>query len=106
MERNVFKNEPPSVVPMTFAEAKNLLGLCKRYENRDHYFSDREVYWTRAGREVAEGYFGGGSADVYIHEEYNGRAFHGQEALELSKVGKEVEIGRNDTAGDDIYGGP
>ena len=106
MERNVFKNEPPSVEPMTFAEAKNLLGLCKRFESRDHFFSDREVFWKRAGREVAEGYFGGGSADVYIHEEYGGRSFHGQEAKELVKCGKEVEIGRNDEVGDDIYGGP
>ena len=104
-DRNVFTNEVPSTEPMSFAEAKNLLGLCKRLENRDHYFSDREVFWVRGDVEVAEGYFGGGDASVYIHEEFGGRSFHGQEALDLSKVASIVEIGRNDETGPDEYGG-
>jgi len=105
MERNVFTNEPPSTEPMTFEQAKNLLGMCRRLENRDHYFSDREVYWKRGESEVAEGYFGGGEASVYILEEFGGRAFSGQEALDLSKCGASAVIGRNDETGPDYYGG-
>jgi hypothetical protein len=105
MERNVFTNEQPIPEPMTFEQAKNLLGMCKRFELRDHAFGDREVYWKREDVEVGEGYFGGGSSEVYINEEFGGVTFRGEEARALSKCGIDVTIGRNDETGPDIYRG-
>jgi hypothetical protein len=106
VDNNVFNNEPHTPGPLTFEEAMKLLGSCKRYESRDHYFNDREVYWSRGDSEVAEGYFGGGSGSVYIHEEFGGGSFIGEEARELATRGSDPEIGRNDETGPDFYAGP
>lgn len=104
MERNVFDTPEPKTEGMTFEDAKKILNSCTRYESRDHAFGDREIYWTREDVEVAEGYFGGGSADVFIllpEEE----VFRGKLARELAKCGAIVHIGRNDETGPDQYRG-
>jgi len=106
VDNNVFSNETPNTGALTFEEAKNLLGMCKRYESRDHAFNDREVYWRRNGEEVADGYFGGGTGEVYIHEEFGGGTFIGEEARALVARGIDPEIGRNDETGPDFYAGP
>jgi hypothetical protein len=92
---------------MTFEEAKEILGRCERLESRDHYFGDREVYWVLDDRDVADGYFGGGTASVYINAEDDSDRgeFHGEEARELAKCGAKVTIGRNDEVGPDEYRG-
>lgn len=91
---------------LSLQDAIKLLGRCTRYENRDHYFGDREVFWRDIdGEEVADGYFGGGSADVFIHEEYGGGSFKGSNAKALVTVGKNTVFGRNDETGPDYYGG-
>jgi hypothetical protein len=90
---------------MTFEEAKQFLARCKRIENRDHYFGDREVYWTLDDEEVAGGYFGGSDKSVWIHEDQGGGSFEGNEAKELVTFGQSVVIGRNDETGPDHYAG-
>jgi hypothetical protein len=84
---------------MELSEAKAMLNLCVRGESRDHAFGDMEVFWTRDGEDVADGYFGGGTADVYIQ----GTTFHGSEAHELRRCGAVGVIGRNDETGPDEY---
>lgn len=93
-----------------FEYAKELLARCDRAESRDHTFGDREVYWTYNGVDVADGYFGGGSADVYVLDNTSDvdgdrYSFKGEKARELSKLGKTVTIGRNDETGPDEYRG-
>lgn len=95
---------------MTFEQAKKLLDKCVRYELRDHYFCDREVFWKthEDGEDVADGYFGGGTNTVYIMEDavdFDRKVFTGQEARELSQCGRIVHVERNDTAGPDYYEG-
>ena len=105
MDSNVF-DQDRAPEPMTLEYAKNLLGLCTRIELRDHAFSDREICWRRGDVEVAEGYFGGGTAQVFIHAEFSGGAtFEGDDARVLSVRGTNVVIGRNDETGPDEYGG-
>ena len=93
-----------------FEFAKELLALCDRFESRDHYFGDREVYWTYEGVDVAEGYFGGGAADVWVLDvtaptDQDRYSFSGEQARQLSRLGKTVSIGRNDETGPDQYRG-
>jgi hypothetical protein len=104
MENNVFAMPEPSTGPMTFEDAKKILNSCTRYESRDHSFGDREIYWTREDVEVAEGYFGGGDADVFILIPEQ-KVFRGEQARELAKCGAIVHIGRNDETGPDNYRG-
>ena len=91
--------------------AKELLGLCIRYENRDHAFGDREVFWKENENDqhdVAEGYFGGGDAEVCIISTTTDETvmkFTGNEARELGRCGRIVHIGRNDETGPDRYEG-
>lgn len=100
-EHNVFEN-----TPLTLQDAIKLLGRCTRYESRDHAFGDREVFWRDIdGEEVADGYFGGGSANVYIHEQFGGGAFEGSDARNLVQCGRDSVIGRNDETGPDYYEG-
>lgn len=90
---------------MELEEAKALLNICDRWENRDHYFGDREVGWTFGGEEVASGYFGGGHKGVSIYKYQEGAAkelladFDGAEAYELVSCGQTAQIGRNDSQG-------
>lgn len=84
---------------MELSEAKATLNLCVRGECRDHAFGDVEVFWTRDGEEVADGYFGGGTASVHVQ----GTSFQGSEAHELRACGAEGEIGRNDETGPDEF---
>lgn len=106
MDSNVFDAPEPDTGPMTLEYASNLLGLCKRMELRDHAFSDREVCWFRGDTEVASGYFGGGTAEVWINSEFNGGGtFKGEDAKKLADRGQEVLIERNDETGPDEYGG-
>ena len=105
-DNNVFDNEPPNTGTLTVEEAAALLSRCKRFESRDHAFNDREVYWRLGEAEVAEGYFGGGSGEVYIHEEYGSGTFTGDEARMLVQRGQDPQIGRNDETGPDFYAGP
>jgi hypothetical protein len=90
----------------TFEKAKALLKTCHRGELRDHAFGDREVFWMQGETEVASGYFGGTTQEVYIHEEFGGGSFQDHEALELAEQGSDVIITRNDETGPDYYGGP
>lgn len=85
---------------MDFQEAKELLSSCKRSENRDHAFGDREIYWEKDGKEIGGGYFGNGEGSVWIGDEV---VFKGKEADELVKCGSSVIIGRNDSTGPDTY---
>jgi len=105
MDHNVFGQPEPDTEPMTFERASNLLGVCTRYESRDHAFGDREVFWRRGEVEVADGYFGGGDAEVFIHEDFGGGAFKGDEARRLAERGSMVVLGRNDETGPDEYRG-
>lgn len=105
MDSNVFDQPEPNTGQLTFAEAMNLLGLCRRYESRDHAFNDREVFWRRDEIEVADGYFGGGTASVYIHADFGGGTFYGDEARKLVERGSSAVIGRNDETGPDDYRG-
>lgn len=105
-EHNVFDGE--AGVPkngLTLTEAIELLSKCERRELRDHAFGDREVCWMLQDSEVAEGYFGGGSKDVFIHEEYGGGSFAGDAAKRLSECGASARFERNDETGPDYYGG-
>lgn len=93
-----------------FEYAKWILEQCDRAESRDHYFGDREIYWTYNNTDVADGYFGGGAADVWVLDitaptDQDRFAFHGEQARELSRLGKTVTIGRNDETGPDQYRG-
>lgn len=87
---------------MELQEAKDVLNGCKRGECRDHAFGDREVYWTKAGEDIAGGYFGGGSAEVWFEAPLEG-SFKGDDAYELAKCGSTVEVSRNDSTGPDEY---
>lgn len=90
---------------MTYAEAYKLLCEASRHEVRDHVFGDREVYWKLGELEIADGYFGGGSAEVHITYEEDGTSFRGEDARQLVECGREVHISRNDTTGPDHYVG-
>jgi hypothetical protein len=90
---------------MTFEEAMKFLARCERIESRDHYFGDREVYWTLDDEEVAGGYFGGSDKSVWIHEDQGGGSFEGEQAKQLVAQGRSVVIGRNDETGPDNYAG-
>lgn len=48
--------------------AKQLLGSCVKYENRDHAFGDMEVEWYDGENHVGSGYFGGGQASVTVND--------------------------------------
>lgn len=88
---------------MTLEEAKELLDKCDRGEQRDHAFGDTEITWWLDGKEVAGGYFGGGSANVWIdHQEFRA-AFKGEVAQQLRKCGAKTVIERNDETGPDEY---
>ena len=94
---------------MTLEEAKKILSACERDELRDHAFGDREVYWSKDGKEVASGYFGGScSAIGFTNFNENGlivslAEFKGKEAQELASCGASVKIERNDETGPDTY---
>lgn len=90
---------------MELTEAKELLNLCDRWESRDHAFGDREVGWTFDGKDVADGYFGGGHSGVSIHA-LDGTiswSFDKADAYELAKCGATENIGRNDETGPDTF---
>lgn len=94
----------------SFEYAKWLLAQCDRTECWDHYFGDREVYWTYNNTYVADGYFGAGSANVYVLDitaptDQDRFTFRGEQARELARLGKTVSIGRNDETGPDEYRG-
>lgn len=93
---------------MNLEEAKHYLSQFKRIELRDHAFSDREIEWLdSSGNTKAYGYFGGAECSVAIGDGGAPRFdFIGDAAKELAECGSEVVIGRNDTCGPDIYGGP
>lgn len=74
---------------MDLIQAKSLLNLCTRMENKDHVFGDREITWLDVkGIEVATGYIGSLSSDVML---FGGKGmFYGDEAHELSSCGEHV----------------
>lgn len=89
---------------MTFEEAKQLLSGCIRSELRDHAFGDREVSFTRNEIHVAEGYSGGGVADITIFTDSDDSVvFSGKDAEELLQCGIKGEVERNDSTGPDEY---
>lgn len=105
MEENVFDKPAPDTNTNTFEDAKKFLNLCHRLELRDHAFGDREITWTLLDVEVAGGYFGGGSREVWIDQEHGGGSWTGQEASELVVCGKIDRVERNDETGPDFYEG-
>lgn len=84
---------------MEIDEAKELLNGCTRSENRDHAFGDVEVYWTKNGVQVAEGYFGSSMSQVMI----GNVPILGTTARELRYCGVEGRIERNDETGPDDF---
>lgn len=95
---------------MTLEEAKDILNRCHRHENRDHSFGDREIYWTVDGdingEELGCGYFGGGYHEVTVTDLVGEtHYFKGQDAYDLVKCGKVINIGRNDMTGPGQYEG-
>lgn len=104
-DHNVFDQDAEPRNGLTFEEAKDLLRKCERRELRDHAFGDREVCWMMGDDEVAEGYFGGSTRNVYIHEEYGGGTFDGIDAKALVECGSSASFERNDETGPDYYGG-
>lgn len=91
---------------MTLEEAKELLDQCTRAELRDHAFGDREIYFTKDGTSVAEGYSGTeceitifGTGDGGLDDTY----FQGSEAYELLRCGTLDSVERNDSTGPDEY---
>lgn len=90
---------------MNLKEAGELLDGATREELRDHAFGDAEVFWTKDGIEIANGFFGGGSANVYFKAEEGeaGVTFEGNEARELREKGDLVGVSRNDETGPESY---
>jgi hypothetical protein len=93
---------------MTFEEAEQILSETTRSELRDHAFGDREVFWTKDGVEIAGGYFGGRTADVWIGKGVEGWEgptgdFEGLEARKLSQLGTLGVVDRNDETGPEEY---
>lgn len=89
---------------MTVAEAQAFLSGSSKFECRDHSFGDREVYWSKDGKDIADGYFGSSSQHVSIQ----GQRFVGNDAYLLDKVACRREhgsISRNDETGEDYYRG-
>lgn len=84
---------------MEIDEAKALLRECTRSENRDHAFGDVEVFWTKNGVQVAEGYFGGTTQQVMFGDV----TIQGTTARELRYCGIEGHIDRNDETGPEEY---
>lgn len=87
---------------MDLEEAKTLLSGAIRHELRDHAFGDTEVYWVLKGKEIATGYFGGGTADVSIISNSN-TSFEGEDARALRNLGEMGDVARNDETGPDTY---
>ncbi len=89
---------------MNIDAAKNILAHAVKSECRDHAFGDCEVYWEIDGKEVAAGYFGGGSRSVSVFNDTDDSGhFEGAEADELRKIFAKEEIGRNDETGPDEF---
>lgn len=103
---------------MNFEEAKIFLSNQTRWELRDHAFGDTEFGWNNSeGEEVAGGYSGGGTCNVWIKNPeglsmsiggyYSGEnpevSFKGEEARELKKCGTLDAVERNDETGPDTY---
>lgn len=84
---------------MEIDEAKELLNGCTRSENRDHAFGDAEVFWTKDGVQVAEGYFGNSMQQVM----FDHVTIQGTTASELRDCGIEGHIERNDETGPEEY---
>jgi hypothetical protein len=93
----------------TLSEVKAILSGCTRSELRDHAFGDVEISWTKDGKMVAEGYFGGGGPVVASYCCCAGDCkcgsweFSGKAAVELRKCGTLGEVERNDETGPDTY---
>lgn len=85
---------------MNFQEAKELLSSCERSELRDHAFGDSEIFWSKDGKEVGGGYFGGKEASVWIDDQ---ASFDGEEARTLRECGTLTNVERNDETGPDDY---
>lgn len=85
---------------MELSQAKEVLNGCVRDELRDHAFGDVEVFWMRDGEEIASGYFGGGTRQVYLA---GGNTFNDAEALELKMCGTSGVVNRNDETGPDTF---
>jgi hypothetical protein len=86
---------------MELEEAKKILDGCVRQENRDHAFGDKEVYWEKDGVVMAEGYFGNGTASVWM-DPVN-CSFENADARSLMNCGTLGTVGRNDETGPDEY---
>lgn len=90
---------------MNLSEAKEILNTCAKEELRDHAFGDAEVVWLKDGKEVAGGYFGSGSAEVWFSTEdgHTTDTFKFDDARELRKCSAVVVVFRNDETGPDTY---
>lgn len=93
---------------MIFAEAQEILSKATRSELRDHAFGDREVFWVLDGKEIAGGYFGGRTSDIWIGKGVEGWEgptgdFKGEEARRLAEMGTLAHVERNDEIGPNEY---
>lgn len=79
---------------ITYDEAVELLTNAKRSELRDHFFGDKEVYFTSDDdRSIAEGYSGNSAVSIMVQ----GTEFTGDQAAELLTLGTLVAVERNDS---------
>lgn len=93
---------------VTFEQAKELLAGTERRELKDHAFGDREIYFTKGDKNIAEGYSGGGNpASIMIYGEQEDGSdathFEGSEAAELNGMGTFMGSERNDSTGPDDF---
>lgn len=90
---------------LSFDTVKLILSDCVREELRDHAFGDAEVFWSKNGKEIAEGYFGGGGASVWLPGPGQSTlaTFSDMEARHLRQCGTTGHIERNDETGPKTY---
>jgi len=87
---------------MNVDEAQVLLNGCVRSELRDHAFGDTEVTWTNGNDLIAEGYFNGEKADVFLIDPHEG-IFKGSDAFILLRCGTDGVLERNDSIGPEEF---
>ena len=92
---------------VTFEQAKELLAGCERRELKDHAFGDREIYFTKDDKNVAEGYSGSGGPSIMIfgerEDQEDATHFNGSEASELNGLGTYMGSERNDSTGPEEF---
>lgn len=90
------------IMKKTYEEVKAILSNSKRYELRDHAFSDIEYSWHGDDDNlIAEGYRGNDGTSFMMCDE----SFESEDSpktSELFKLGKLAGVTRNDNMDDDV----